>query len=130
MRPPAIALAAVCVLGGCASAQAGRGIGGDDVVVMPSAARVDSVFAEFARPGSPGCVVSVMRAGNVIFSRGYGLANVETGEPMSTRVLLGAGSLTKQFTAFAVAMLVAEGRISLDADVHQYLPSCRDIRSA
>lgn len=56
------------------------------------------------------------------FSRGYGLANVRTGEPMTTRVLLGAGSLTKQFTAFAVAMLVAEGRISLDADVHRYLP--------
>lgn len=122
LRPPAIALAAVCALATSSAAQAGDARALGDGVVMPPAARIDSVFAEFARPGSPGCVVSVMRAGEVIFSRGYGLADVRTGEPMSTRVLLGAGSLTKQFTAFAVAMLVAEGRIQLDADVHRYLP--------
>ncbi|HSU17979.1 serine hydrolase domain-containing protein [Longimicrobium sp.] len=95
---------------------------GDGMVAIPAAARVDSVFARFAAPGSPGCVVSAMRAGDVVFSRAYGLANVETGARLDTGFVFAAGSITKQFTAFAVALLVAEGRLELDADVHRYLP--------
>lgn len=57
-----IALAAACVFAGSTPGQAQRTAGAGDGVVMPPVARIDSVFAEFARPGSPGCVVSVMRA--------------------------------------------------------------------
>jgi CubicO group peptidase (beta-lactamase class C family) len=89
---------------------------------IPPVGRIDSVFARFSAPGSPGCVLTVMRAGDVVLARAYGVANRETGEPLSTSTLIDAGSLTKQFTAFGVAMLAAEGRLSLDDDVRAHLP--------
>jgi CubicO group peptidase (beta-lactamase class C family) len=101
------------VAGSSASAAAGIGI---------PEARIDSVFARFAAPGSPGCVATVMRAGEVAFTRGYGVANRETGERLSGETVIDAGSLTKQFTALAIAMLAAEGRLSLDDDVRTHLP--------
>lgn len=85
-------------------------------------ARIDSVFARFSAPGSPGCVVMVVRAGDVVFSRAYGLANRETGERLAAETVIDAGSLTKQFTAFGIAMLAAEGRLSLDDDIHAHVP--------
>jgi CubicO group peptidase (beta-lactamase class C family) len=85
-------------------------------------ARIDSIFARFAAPGSPGCVATVMRAGEIVFTRGYGVANRETGEPLTAQTVIDGGSLTKQFTAFAVAMLAAEGRLSLDDDIRTHIP--------
>ena len=89
---------------------------------MPPIARIDSIFAAFAAPGSPGCVLTVMRAGDVVLARAYGVANRETGEALSTASVIDAGSLTKQFTAYAIAMLAAEGRLSLDDDVRTHIP--------
>jgi CubicO group peptidase (beta-lactamase class C family) len=63
-----------------------------------------------------------MRRGEIIFTRGYGLANRETGEPLSAETTIDGGSLSKQFTAFAIAMLATEGRLSLDDDVRKHIP--------
>ncbi|MBW3570845.1 MAG: beta-lactamase family protein [Gemmatimonadetes bacterium] len=84
--------------------------------------RIESIFAAYRAPGSPGCVLTVMRAGDIVLSRAYGVANRETGEALSTRTVIDGGSLTKQFTAYAIAMLAAEGRLSLDDDVREHLP--------
>lgn len=92
----------------------------------PLAARIDSVFADFDRPGSPGCVVTVLRAGEVEYARGHGLANLETGAPLTTRTVFDGGSLTKQFTAFAVLLLAREGKLSLDDDVRRHVPEMAD----
>lgn len=104
-------------LTGCASSATAQTGGG-----APPIARIDSIFAAYAAPGSPGCVLTVMRAGDVVLSRAYGVANRETGEALSTRAVIDAGSLTKQFTAYAIAMLAAEGRLSLDDDVRRHIP--------
>lgn len=90
--------------------------------VSPPLERIDSIFSAFSAPGSPGCVLTVLRAGDVILSRAYGVANRETGEALSTRTTIDGGSLTKQFTAYAVAMLAAEGRLALDDDIRRHVP--------
>jgi CubicO group peptidase (beta-lactamase class C family) len=91
-------------------------------IETPPVARIDSIFADYRAPGSPGCVLTVMRAGEIVLSRAYGVANRETGEALSTRTVIDGGSLTKQFTAYAIAMLAAEGRLSLDDDIRQHVP--------
>ncbi|HEX2077175.1 MAG TPA: serine hydrolase domain-containing protein [Longimicrobium sp.] len=111
-------------LAGCVSAGVGQASApaATDPVVIPPVERIDSIFARFSAPGSPGCVLTVMRAGDIVLSRAYGVANRETGEPLSTRSVIDAGSLTKQFTAYAIALLAAEGRLSLDDDVRRHIP--------
>ncbi len=89
-------------------------------------ARIDSVFARFDRPGSPGCVATVMRAGDIVFSRGYGSGDLAAGTPLTTASVFDGASMAKQFLAFTVALLAAEGRLSLDDPVHRHLPHLPD----
>jgi CubicO group peptidase (beta-lactamase class C family) len=89
-------------------------------------ARIDSVFARFDRPGSPGCVATVMRAGEIVFSRGYGYGDIAAGTRLSSTSAFDGASMTKQFLAFTVALLAAEGRLSLDDPVHKHLPALPD----
>jgi len=69
-----------------------------------------------------GGAVAVMRGGEVVFSRGYGMANLETGTPVSPDTVFRIGSLTKQFTAAAILLLCEDGLISLDDPVARHLP--------
>jgi CubicO group peptidase (beta-lactamase class C family) len=85
-------------------------------------ADVDRLFSEFGRPESPGCALGVFQDGRMAYERGYGVANAEHGVPIAPDSVFYAGSLSKQFTAFAVALLVSKGRVSLDDDVRKHLP--------
>lgn len=91
-----------------------------------SRAAIDSIFARFDAPGSPGCVVAVTRRGRVVYGRGYGLADRATGEPLSIRTMLAAGSMHKQFTAFAILLLERDGKLSLDDPARKYIPELPD----
>ncbi|MEM1054458.1 MAG: serine hydrolase domain-containing protein [Bacteroidota bacterium] len=73
-------------------------------------------------PGSPGGAVAVVRAGEVVFAKGYGAAHLEHEAPITPETVFYIGSVGKQFTAFAIAMLAERGMIDLDANVHTYLP--------
>jgi D-alanyl-D-alanine carboxypeptidase len=76
---------------------------------------------ELASTKTPGAAVAVVSGSTVVFSHGYGVASVETGEPVSPEMLFRLGSTTKMFTAAAVAGLVIEGKIDLDAPVSRYI---------
>lgn len=84
-------------------------------------ARIGALFNEFDG-AAPGCAVGVYRAGEVVFSKGYGLADLEAKAPITSRTVFDVASLSKQFTAFAVALLAHEGRLSLDSEVQTYVP--------
>src|SRR4051812_11174882 len=87
--------------------------------------RVDSVFARFT-PETPGCAAGVYQNGRVLFAKGYGSSNIEYGVPITPQTPFIMGSVSKQFTAAAIALLVQDGRIRLDDDVHKYVPELRD----
>lgn len=74
----------------------------------------------------PGAAVAVVRRGEVLLSRGFGVANLENGTPASTRTMFQSGSVGKQFTAAGVMALVEDGRIGLDDSVREYLPEAPD----
>ncbi len=91
----------------------------------PIRAQVDSVFAFVARD-EPGCALGVVRDGRIAYGRGYGLANLDWGLPITTATVFDIGSVSKQFTATAVALLAADGVLSLDDDVRRWIPEMPD----
>lgn len=74
----------------------------------------------------PGWVVAVVRGGDIVFSRSYGLANVEYGVPNSISTPYHMASVSKQFTAMAIVILSQQGLVGLDDDVRKYLPDLPD----
>ena len=68
----------------------------------------------------PGASVAVVRNGQVIEAHGYGQANLEWRVPAARETVYEIGSMTKQFTATAIMMLVEEGKIGLDDSVRKY----------
>lgn len=87
----------------------------------PTTAQVDAVFAEFNQPGSVGCAVGVARDGEFLYKQGYGYANLDWDIPITPSTVFYMGSVSKQFTAAAVALLSYEGKLDLDDDVRTYL---------
>lgn len=90
------------------------------------AARVDSIFSPYARPDAPGCAVSVMKAGKILYARGYGMADVAHGIPLTPGTPVWVASTSKQFTALAVLLLESDGKLRLDDDVRRYVPEVPD----
>ena len=95
----------------------------------PDQSRVDEIFSEWNRPDTPGAAVAVIRDGAVVFRKDYGMAGLEYGIPITPETVFHTASVSKQFTAFAAALLAEEGRISLDADIHRYLPELPEFGS-
>lgn len=95
-----------------------------------AAAEIDAAAAETLRRGSPGMVVRAGRAGELVLARAYGLSNLEHRTPMTEDAVFRVASVTKQFTAAAILLLVEEGRLNLHDRLAQYvpeLPQARDI---
>jgi CubicO group peptidase (beta-lactamase class C family) len=119
---------------GEAPAPTSSAVGGWSIVVRASGllfdrereARVDALFREWDRPDSPGCAVGVIRDGSLEYARGYGIANLDYGLPITPESVFYLASVTKQFTAGVVARLALEGEVDLDAPVGRYLPELPD----
>ena len=111
-------IAAACLLAGC-------GEGPESSPDSPLAGKVDAIFADVS-DARPGCAAGVIDGESYIYAKGYGLANLEYGAPITPASVFRMGSVSKQFTAAAVAILAARGEIELDADVHDYLPELAD----
>lgn len=83
---------------------------------------VDRLFAQWDKPDSPGCALAVLRDGRIIYERGYGQATLEYDSPITPATIFHVASISKQFTAFAVALLAQEGKLALDDDLRKYIP--------
>jgi CubicO group peptidase (beta-lactamase class C family) len=88
--------------------------------------RVDAVFSRWASDAAPGCAVAVARDGREVLTRAYGMADLEHDVPNTPATIFEAGSVSKQFTAAAIVLLVLDGRLSLDDDVRRYIPEIPD----
>jgi len=78
------------------------------------------VRSEMQRQRVPGVAIGIVSHGTVVASKGYGIANVELGVPVSEDTLFQSGSLGKQFTAVAVMLQVEEGKLGLDDPLTKY----------
>jgi CubicO group peptidase (beta-lactamase class C family) len=89
-------------------------------------AAVDEVFADVAKPGSPGCTVAVARDGKLLYAKGYGLANIEQNVALTPESVFDIGSTSKQFSAASILLLEKQGKLSVDDDVRKYIPELPD----
>jgi len=89
---------------------------------IPDDSRIDTIMADYAQPGVPGASVAVIKDGQFLHAKGYGLADVEAkvGAMATTNYRL--ASLTKQFTAMAIMILKEQGKISYDQTITDLLP--------
>ena len=85
-------------------------------------AAADSAFSTFDRTSSPGCALGVVQRGDLVYARGYGMANLETRTPITPETAFYIASTSKQFTAAAVSLLASEGRLDLDAPLKRWFP--------
>ena len=91
------------------------------------AGTVDQMFAVLDGDRSPGAAVGVIRRGEVVFAEAYGMASLTHNVPFTTGTPTNVASTSKQFTAYAVALLAERGELSLDDDVRDYLPELPDL---
>ena len=90
-------------------------------------ARISEIFQDLDDVNSPGASVAVIRAGEVVYSAGVGSAQLEYGIPVTPSTIFHVASVSKQFTAMAVLLLEADGKLSLDADIRDYMPEVPDM---
>lgn len=88
-------------------------------------ARIDKIFSRY-QAKNPGCQLAVSRNGKVVFSKAWGMADMEHSLPLTTESIIEAGSVSKQFTAAAVLLLEQQGKLLLDDDIRKYIPEMPD----
>jgi CubicO group peptidase (beta-lactamase class C family) len=98
-----------------------RGSGADQKTTA-----VDEVFEDLTKAGSPGCALGVYRDGQMIYAKGYGLANIEQRVPITPRSVFDIGSTSKQFSAASILLLEKQGQLSVSDDVRKYVPELPD----
>jgi len=119
MRPPALRSAALLAALVAASAS------NAPVAAQQANARVDSLFS-FATTATPGCAVAAIQNGQLRYAHGYGLADLEHQVAITPRTPFYMASVSKQFTAGAINLLVLDGKLSLDDDIRKFVPELPD----
>jgi len=88
--------------------------------------KVDQLFVAWDRDDVPGASIAVVKDGRIIYSKGYGSANLEYNISNQPNTVFHIASVSKQFTAFAIAMLADKDKLSLDDDIRKFLPEIPD----
>jgi CubicO group peptidase (beta-lactamase class C family) len=89
-------------------------------------AKVDKVFEQWNKPDSPGCALGIYQNGQIVYKHGYGMANLNDDIPITPATVFHVASMSKQFTAASILLLAQQGKLSLDDDVHKYIPELPD----
>lgn len=88
---------------------------------------VDEIFAKWST-STPGCAVGVSVGGKPTLLKAYGMADLEHDIRNTPDTIFEAGSVSKQFTAMAIMLLVKDGKVSLDDPVRKYIPELPDYK--
>jgi CubicO group peptidase (beta-lactamase class C family) len=87
---------------------------------------LDAWFSAQMPASEPGGAILVLKKDSVVFAKGYGLVDLKTQEPITTRTLFNLGSISKTFVANAILMLQEQNRLSAEDSLIQYFPDFRD----
>ncbi len=83
--------------------------------------KIDSLFAAY-NSRTAGVAVAVVKDGEIVFKRGFGMANLEYDIPITPQTIFHVASVSKQFTAFSIYLLENQGKISFEDDIRKYIP--------
>jgi len=87
----------------------------------PDPAAIDAIFSEWTSQ-TPGVALAVVRDEKIIYSHGYGMANLDHGVPIATNTVFDIGSTSKQFTAASILLLAEDGKLAITDAVRKYIP--------
>jgi CubicO group peptidase (beta-lactamase class C family) len=90
------------------------------------AAKIDRLFEKWNSADSPGAAVAIIKDGMVVYRKGFGSAQLEYNIPITPSTVFHVASVSKQFTAMAITMLEAAGKLSADDDIRKYVPEMAD----
>ena len=90
------------------------------------ASEIDQLFLEYSTQNTPGFAVGVIQQGELVYGKGFGMANLDYDIPITTRSVFNLASLSKQFTAACIALLIQQGKVSLEENVNTYLSEFPD----
>ncbi|MCA6079111.1 serine hydrolase [Fulvivirga sedimenti] len=81
----------------------------------------DALITTMYPAGEPGATILIAKGDNILYQKGFGMANLELDVPMRPEMVMEIGSITKQFTAVSILMLMEEGKLSLDDDITKFI---------
>lgn len=82
--------------------------------------QLDSLFETWFRPDEPGAAVLLVKDNEVVYQKGFGVADMVTREPITSRTLFNLGSVSKTFVAYGILKLAQEKRLSLEDELYTY----------
>ncbi len=88
--------------------------------------RIDALLDGWDRNDTPGVAVAVVQDGELVYTKGVGRANLEYGASITPTTVFDIASVSKQFGAYAIALLEEDGRLDLDDDYRRRLPDMPD----
>lgn len=115
------------LLAAAASFSAAAGTG--SAIAPDKEQRINDLFRVVGGGKSPGAAVAVISNGKILFTAGYGMADVEKAVSNTPQTIFRLASVTKSFTAMAVLQLVEAGKLNLDDPVARYVPDVPNARN-
>ncbi len=114
-------LLALCTVVNCFGQ---RRVNNDSSMLLSKQAKtkIDSIFKAFAKPSSPGYAIGIVKGTKVLYTKGYGSANLDYDIPITPNSSFDIASVSKQFTAACIALLIMDGKLSLETPVSQFIP--------
>ncbi|NHJ05226.1 MAG: class A beta-lactamase-related serine hydrolase [Candidatus Heimdallarchaeota archaeon] len=87
--------------------------------------KIDTIFDKWNTNETPGCSLGVIKNGEFIYKKNYGLKNLENKEPITSNTIFDIASVSKQFTAACIALLHLKGKLSLNTSLKEILPEVK-----
>lgn len=84
--------------------------------------KIDNLFKDFDKKDSPGYAIGISKGTEILYAKGYGSANLDYSIPISTHSSFDIASVSKQFTAACIALLILEDKLSLETPAEKYVP--------
>ena len=90
--------------------------------VYPDYSQLDTVvYRELKETNTPGAAIAIIKNNKVVFSKAYGISNIETGAPVTTDMLFYHGGLSRLFIATTILLLAEEGKLNINIPIGNYI---------
>jgi CubicO group peptidase (beta-lactamase class C family) len=108
--------------GGKKQEASGQQVAQIEVLSSQTISQIDKLFEAYNKPDSPGYALGIFRNGKMLYTKGYGMANLDYNIPLGPSSVFNIASLSKQFTAACIALLILRDSLSLEDEVKKFVP--------
>lgn len=92
--------------------------------------QIDTIFSKWDTQDKAGIAVGILNDGKIVYTKGYGLANLEHRIPINPKTKFYIGDLAKEFTVYALLLLEQRGLLSLEDDIRKHIPKLKHLPMA